>query len=120
MAHFICQYFILAAAIAKASQPNVHTVTVGFNNWVFDPETTYADIGDLVVFQFYPTNHSVVRGVYTGSGACGNQGCNPCVPVELIHPGQPGFYSGNVETQAVSTNAYVFSHLAHPKVTNSV
>jgi hypothetical protein len=78
---------------------------------VFDPETTYADVGDVVVFQFFPTNHSVVRGDYTASIPCGDKDtCNPCIPYELIHPGQQGFYSGSILTQSVSTDGNVPSH----------
>jgi plastocyanin len=58
MALFLWRYFILAAAIAKASQPKLHTVTVGLEgNFVFDPETTYADVGDVIVFEFFPVIH---------------------------------------------------------------
>jgi hypothetical protein len=57
-------------AIAKASQ--VHTINVGYGgNFVFEPLTTYANVGDLIVFNFFPTNHSVVCGEYTGPEACG-------------------------------------------------
>jgi plastocyanin len=79
---------------------NVHTVNVGSGgNFKYDPDTIFANIGDVVMFKFYPSNHSVVRGEYTGSSECGNSGCNPCVPYELIHPGGQGFYSENVLTQ---------------------
>ena len=101
--------FLMAAVIASASQ--VHTVKVGFGgNFVFDPDTTHASVGDLVVFEFFPTNHSVVRGEYAQSEACGSGGCNPCIPYELIHPGQQGFNSGNVLTQTVSTNGNVLQY----------
>jgi plastocyanin len=119
MAHFWWRYFILAAAIAKASQPNVHTVTVGRGgNFAFDPLITHAKVGEVVEFIFFPTNHSVVQGVYTKSGACGNTNCNPCIPIEDIDSLQQGFNSGNILTQ--STNGDVFSHFAHLKVTNSL
>jgi plastocyanin len=111
MAHLLCRFsflFLSVAVMAKASR--VHTVRVGFGgNFVFDPETTKADVGDLVVFEFFPSNHSVVRGEYAKSEACGDGGCQPCVPYELIHPGQQGFHSGNVLTQTVSTNRNVLS-----------
>jgi len=100
--------FLLVVVIAKASQ--VHTIKAGFEgNFVFDPDTTTASVGDLVVFQFFPTNHSVVRGEYAQSESCGDAGCNPCVPYELIHPGQQGFNSGNVLTQTTSTDGNVLS-----------
>jgi hypothetical protein len=100
MAQFMCRYFLFLLAIAKASQSKVHTVLVGYGgNFAFDPSTTYADPNDTVIFKFFPTNHSVVRGVYTGSTVCGSDSCNPCVPYELINPGQEGFESGNILTQ---------------------
>jgi hypothetical protein len=43
----------------------------------------------------------VIRAEYAGSSACGDAGCNPCVPYELIHPGEAGFSSGNFLTQDV-------------------
>jgi plastocyanin len=78
----------------------VHTINVGSGGQhVFEPDTVYANAGDLITFKFYPTNHSVVRGEYTQSRSCGNSGCNPCVPYELFHPDEEGFQSGNIETQ---------------------
>jgi plastocyanin len=79
---------------------NVHTVNVGSGgNFKYDPDTIFASIGDVVMFKFYPSNHSVVRGEFTRSSACGEAGCNPCVPYELIHPDGQGFHSENVFTQ---------------------
>jgi len=92
------------------SPPNVHVINVGYEgNFVFDPDTTHADVGELVVFKFFPTNHSVVRGVDAKSTACGNSGCNPCIPYELIHPGQQGFNSGNILTQVIPVDGRVYS-----------
>jgi plastocyanin len=111
MVQLICRFsflLLLVAMVARASQ--VHIIRVGYGgNFVFDPQITYANIGDPVVFDFYPSNHSVIRGEYTGSEACGAGGCNPCVPYELIHNGRQGFYSGNFSTQTTSTNENVFS-----------
>jgi plastocyanin len=110
MTHFFCQFLLLFLAALLADAAQTHTIRVGFaGSHVFDPTTTTADVGDLVVFEFFPTNHSVVRGEYTGSEACGSSQCNPCVPYELIHPGQTGFHSENFLTQTVSTNGDVFS-----------
>ncbi|KAJ5372953.1 Cupredoxin [Penicillium concentricum] len=49
-----------------------HTIQVGpkSNPHQFDPPDIKANVGDIVVFEFYPTNHSVVKADY---GA-------PCVP----------------------------------------
>jgi hypothetical protein len=67
-------------------------------------------------FVFYPTNHSVIRGEYTGSDACGPGGCNPCIPWEIIHPDQKekAFHSDNQMTQFVlPANAAVNVCLPH-------
>jgi plastocyanin len=89
-----------------SSPATTHTVFVGNSGNAYDPNTTYASPGDVVSFQFYPTNHSVVRGEYSGSEACGAAGCNPCVPYSLIHPGAPGmFYSQNFLEQTYPTPA---------------
>lgn len=81
MVHFDFWFllFLLAAVVVKASR--TRTIRVGFaGNAAFDPATTTADVGDVVVFEFFPTNHSVVRGEYAESEVCGSGGCNPCVP----------------------------------------
>ncbi|KAJ5180125.1 hypothetical protein N7492_003335 [Penicillium capsulatum] len=58
-----------------------HTIKVGpkTSPHAYDPDHVYANPGDLVVFEFYPTNHSVVKADY---GA-------PCVPAS-----ENVFYSG--------------------------
>jgi plastocyanin len=98
---------------APTGTPTVHVVTVG-NNYdnSFHPNITYAKPGDIVSFQFWPTNHSVVRGEYAGSESCGAGGCNPCVPYELIHPGAPGMFSSGhflVQTLPSAANMEVCS-----------
>lgn len=90
-----------SSANGASSTPTVHKVTVGANGFSYSPNTTFANPGDTIVFEFFPTNHSVIRAEYTGSSACGSSGCNPCVPYELIHPGEAGFSSGNFLTQSV-------------------
>lgn len=83
---------------------NIHWVDVGNGgHHTFDPDITYADVGDIVAFKFFPTNHSVVRGEYALSSACGSDGCNPCVPFELIHPEETGIASENILTQTTPT-----------------
>jgi plastocyanin len=105
--HVMAFLSILNASIA-AQPPKIHSVNVGSGgSFMYEPDTTFADVGDLVVFSFYPSNHSVVRGEYTGSTACGNGGCNPCVPFELIHLDQQGFASDNVLTQTLPNNGNV-------------
>src|ERR1700761_2303437 len=96
-----------ASATSSSSTPTTHIVTVGNNgDNSYSPNVTYANPGDIVSFQFWPTNHSVVRGEYAGSESCGAGGCNPCVPYELIHPGAPGFFfSKNFLVQTLPTSA---------------
>ncbi len=50
----------------------------------FQPDVTQAEVGDYVEFQFYPTNHSVVRAAYK----------HPCVPLELVETDKVGVFSG--------------------------
>lgn len=66
---------------SKTKPPKTHTVDVGpkASPYDFDPHETYADVGDVIVFYFYPTNHSVVKADYNA----------PCVPAS-----GPVFYSG--------------------------
>ncbi|KAH8726685.1 hypothetical protein GQ44DRAFT_771062 [Phaeosphaeriaceae sp. PMI808] len=105
MTHSRGRSLLLLLAVVLVDAAQVHKIRVGFGGSnMFDPTTTTAGVGDLVVFEFFPTNHSVVRGEYTVSEACGNGHCNPCVPYELIHPGRTGFHSENFLTQTVSTN----------------
>lgn len=86
--------------------PQTHTVLVGSGgDYQYHPNSINASVGDVVSFQFYPTNHSVIRGEYTGSNACGSAGCNPCVPIELIDPTVPPFASKNFLTQDLPTPA---------------
>lgn len=49
-----------------------HTVQVGpkTNPHAYVPHNLTANVGDVVVFEFYPTNHSVVKADYLA----------PCVP----------------------------------------
>ncbi|OJD33730.1 extracellular serine-rich protein [Diplodia corticola] len=89
---------VAALGLATGSLAATHTVSVGANGHNFTPNTTYADPGDIVVFDFYPTNHSVIRGEYSNNTSlCGPAGCNPCVPWELYHADEDyqGFFSGN-------------------------
>ena len=88
-----------SSASSAYSTPAIHTVNVGMNGYAYQPNTTYANVGDIIVFEFAPTNHSVIRAEYTEASVCGSAGCNPCIPYELIHPGETGFFSGNFLTQ---------------------
>lgn len=63
---------------------STHTIQVGpkSNPHQFVPANITANVGDVVVFEFYPTNHSVVKADYLA----------PCVPASGNI-----FYSGAFE-----------------------
>jgi len=83
-----------SASTAVASTAHaVHTVLVGPGGYRFEPNTTYAEPGDIVSFVFYPSNHSVVRAAY---GV-------PCIPYEYTYPGKEGFYSGHFLVDTVES-----------------
>lgn len=92
---------------SACSSGNIHHVSVGGVGFSFDPAVTYANPGDVVVFTFWPSNHSVVRTDYTGSQSSGN----PCVPIEVLQPGATGFFSGNkiIEADPTSGNAVTWN-----------
>jgi plastocyanin len=103
---------LLFKSLTATSAPTVHSINVGGGGLhTYDPDTTYADIGDVVAFKFFPTNHSVTRGVYSGSKECGQGKCNPCIPYEIIHPNRRGFNSGNILTQVFPSNSDVRSNI---------
>jgi plastocyanin len=96
---------------ASACSPgNIHHVSVGGTGFNFNPAVTYANPGDIVVFTFWPSNHSVVRTDYTGIQSSGN----PCVPIEVLHPGTTGFFSGNKILEADPTSGNVRRRV-HPQ-----
>ncbi len=93
----------VSISTVEASSPTIHTVNVGRGGFSkFTPDTTFASVGDVVQFAFFPTGHSVIQSVYVDSNACGDAGCNPCVPYELFYPDQRGFHSDNIDTQNVN------------------
>ncbi|MCJ1436909.1 hypothetical protein MMC27_006292 [Xylographa pallens] len=91
--------FLLSAASAWA-QNSTHRVTVGANGKLaYDPTTVFATTGDLVQFEFYPSNrlrpqnHSVTQ----------SDPSTPCVPLAN------GFFSGFIyEANGSATAATTF------------
>jgi plastocyanin len=73
---------VLAAATASVAMAATHMVMVGESGLTFSPQMVTAAVGDVVEFQFYPKNHSVVAGDMT-------KGCTP-----MSSTGTSGFYSG--------------------------
>ncbi|MCJ1413765.1 hypothetical protein MMC32_000089 [Xylographa parallela] len=79
----------LTAASAWA-QNSTHRVTVGANGKLaYNPTTVFANTGDLVQFEFYPSNHSVTQ----------SDPSTPCVPLAN------GFFSGFISEANGSTTA---------------
>lgn len=72
------------ASSTTSSAVQTHTVLVGKADHKFEPDVTQAVIGDIIKFQFYPTNHSVVRADYG----------YPCIPYEMTGTGKVGFSTG--------------------------
>ncbi|CAE7174154.1 hypothetical protein PTTW11_05577 [Pyrenophora teres f. teres] len=68
-----------------------HTIQVGLADHVFKPDTTVANIGDTIEFDFYPLNHSVVRAEYGF----------PCIPYEMTGDNKKGFFSGFQPVNAI-------------------
>ncbi|KAJ5824910.1 Cupredoxin [Penicillium robsamsonii] len=60
------------ATTSSSTGITTHTIQVGpkSNPHQFDPSEIKANVGDIVVFEFYPTNHSVVQAEYDA----------PCIP----------------------------------------
>jgi Predicted hydrolase of the metallo-beta-lactamase superfamily len=62
----------VATPTSSSTSISTHTIQVGpkTNPHQFVPANITANMGDIVVFEFYPTNHSVVKADYLA----------PCVP----------------------------------------
>jgi plastocyanin len=75
------------------------TITVGKAEHKFQPDTVQAEVGDLIVYDFFPPNHSVVRAEYG----------YPCVPYELTGKGKVGFFSDFHPVDAILDDPPSFS-----------
>ncbi|PSK57895.1 hypothetical protein B9Z65_9097 [Elsinoe australis] len=82
------------ASSTTSRSPATHTVLVGKADHVFEPNNLEADVGDTVVFEFYPLNHSVVRADYR----------YPCVPYESTGANREGFFSGFLPVNTITDN----------------
>ncbi|KAF7297760.1 RmlC-like cupin [Mycena kentingensis (nom. inval.)] len=64
-----------------------HTIQVGANGLTFTPSNITADIGDVVIFEFHPKNHTVTQSSFA----------EPCKPLaQTSANGVAGFKSGFV------------------------
>ncbi|MCJ1335636.1 hypothetical protein MMC09_000908 [Bachmanniomyces sp. S44760] len=77
---------VSSTAAAPTSSTTVHVVKVSDKggDLKFIPDVIQANPGDMVQYQFYPKNHSVVESTFA----------NPCVPINNIQPNVTGFFSG--------------------------
>ncbi|KAF4554086.1 Hypothetical protein D9617_5g069620 [Elsinoe fawcettii] len=82
------------ATSTSTRPPSTHTVLVGKADHVFEPNNLEAAVGDTVVFEFYPLNHSVVRADYR----------YPCVPYEDTGSNRRGFFSGFLPVGRISND----------------
>ncbi|KAK7415417.1 hypothetical protein QQZ08_012358 [Neonectria magnoliae] len=69
-----------------------HTVAVGASGHKFTPDEVEADVGDIIEWRFYPTNHWVIRGDFD----------YPCIPYDYIGTDRTGFSSGSQTVQAIT------------------
>lgn len=76
-----------------------HIITVGRAAHAFSPSSLKAAVGDVIKFEFYPTNHSVVRAEYDA----------PCIPREKMFPKETGFFSGFFPMDSVPVNPQTWS-----------
>jgi hypothetical protein len=104
-----------AASLSESTSSvaqQTHTVQVGLADHRFEPDIIQAETGDvhltkfsnhsfllkspqIVEFQFYPANHSVVRADYG----------LPCVPFEMTGTNRIGFSSGFLPVDKFLENA---------------
>ncbi|KAA8911995.1 hypothetical protein FN846DRAFT_997864 [Sphaerosporella brunnea] len=89
---FLLLLGVLGAVVNVSAEE--HIVTVGKAAHRFDPDTVYAAVGDVITYEFYPTNHSVVRGAWDF----------PCIPYELVTPQVNGFFAGFHPVKTIQNN----------------
>ncbi|KAF7426398.1 hypothetical protein PC9H_008766 [Pleurotus ostreatus] len=81
-----------------APQPAEHKITVGANGeFTFTPSNIQASVGDKVIFEFRPKNHTVTQSSFS----------NPCQPLADV-TGVQGFRSGFVPVAADATTFPTF------------
>ncbi|KAK7534050.1 uncharacterized protein J3D65DRAFT_700665 [Phyllosticta citribraziliensis] len=88
----------VGAPSATNSAVTTHTILVGKLDHKFEPDVVQAPVGDIIQFQFYPVNHSIVRAEYG----------YPCVPYEMTGVGKAGFYSGFRPVDAILNDPPIF------------
>lgn len=81
-------------ASASTGGPITHTVDVAKGGFTFVPDVILANKGDVIEFNFFPDNHSVVRAEYG----------YPCIPYELTGVDKIGFFSGFKPVDTIEPN----------------
>ena len=85
---------LLAAGLVMQAGATTIKVAVGKTGLTFDPNIIPAKVGDVLEFNFYPRNHSVVAGDFS----------KPCQPAT-----SGGFFSGFFPTAVNTTNVRLTS-----------
>ncbi|KAL1863605.1 hypothetical protein Plec18170_000443 [Paecilomyces lecythidis] len=82
----------------------VHPVKVGWNDTLtFSPDQLNVNPGEMVQFQFYPKNHSVVQSTFN----------DPCTPMAKSMPGMTGIMSGFMPVSADAKDVPVFTMMVN-------
>ncbi|CAG8951291.1 hypothetical protein HYFRA_00008040, partial [Hymenoscyphus fraxineus] len=109
-----------ASSTSSAPYPT-HTITVGEYGHVFTPESTTAEVGDIVgkigvdvipqndtdmhvEFRFFPLNHSLWL-VVNNEKVAKAEFKSPCIPYEITGAGKQGFWSGFFPLNVIATPA---------------
>ncbi|GAD91650.1 hypothetical protein CPC735_010950 [Paecilomyces variotii No. 5] len=93
-----------AAANSGSGMVKVHPVKVGWNDTLtFSPDQLTVNPGEMVQFQFYPKNHSVVQSTFD----------DPCTPLAESMPGMTGVKSGFMPVSADAKEVPVFTMMVN-------
>lgn len=84
-----------SATGTASSAEKTHTINVGASGHKFTPAEVKADVGDIIEWRFYPSNHWVIRGDYD----------HPCIPYEYVDLDRKGFSSEMQKVQAITDDA---------------
>ncbi|KAF2637515.1 hypothetical protein P280DRAFT_552183 [Massarina eburnea CBS 473.64] len=88
-----------SASKTSSAPAQTYTVQVGNGDHKFKPDVVQAAVGDIIEFDFFPPNHSVVRAEYKF----------PCIPYEMTGAGKQGFFSGFNPVDAVLSSPPKYS-----------
>jgi plastocyanin len=90
----IIRSLVVSALLASAVSAKTINVKVGESGLTYSPSSVPADVGDEVVFTFYPQNHTVDQAAFS----------DPCVPLK------DGFFSGFINsTSGAAPNQFVIT-----------